>query len=76
MKRSELENFLSKTVTVLCEDGYAAKGELHKTGEELFCRDPNLYLAKNFYFCTAPGTTSCISHLFRSSMVKKIRITP
>lgn len=75
MKRCDLEKFLQKTVTVLCYDGYSAEGELHKTGEALFRNDPNLYLPHNYYFCTAPGTAHCISHLFRSSMVKKIFIT-
>lgn len=43
--------------------------KLHKTGEEQFKNDPNLYLPKRLYFCVNPQ--SC---LFRSSHVRKIKI--
>ena len=36
MKRSELEKYLGKRVTVTLFDGDVISGELHKTGEEAF----------------------------------------
>ena len=55
-------------------DGSVCKGYLHKTGEEQFKRDPNLYWQRNLYFITAEKesmfSNSC---LFRTSHVKSIK---
>lgn len=74
MKRSILESYLGKRVEVKLFDGSVCKGYLHKTGEEQFKRDPNLYWQRNLYFVTAEKETmfsnSC---LFRTSYVKSIK---
>ena len=67
MKRSELEKYLDKKVEIEIFDGTVIKGELHKTGEEKFKDNPNLYIPRNYYFCTEPQ--SC---LFRSSHIIKL----
>ena len=50
MKRSELEKYLGKVVTIKLFDNDVIKGELHKTGEEQFRNDPNLYIPQKCYF--------------------------
>lgn len=67
MKRCELEKFIGKNVSVVLFDNEVIKGELHKTGEDMFIHDVNLYIPKNEYFCINPQ--SC---LFKCSHVKKI----
>lgn len=68
MKRSELEKYLGKTVTVTLFDNEVATGELHKTGEEMFKDNHNLYLPQKWYFLINPQ--SC---LFRCSHIKKLK---
>ena len=68
MKRAELEKYLGKKVTVKLFDNAILSGELHKTGEERFKYDANLYLPKNFYFLL-PHNPSII---FRCTHVKKL----
>ena len=72
MKRSELEKYLGKKVKVTIFDSSIADGILHKTGEDIFKNDPNLYLPQNYYFVTNEQR-ECISFLFKSSHVKKLR---
>lgn len=67
MKRSELEQYLGKTVTITLFDNEVITGELHKTGEEKFKFDPNLYIPKKCYFLLP---RSC---LFKCSHVKKLK---
>ena len=67
MKRSELEKYLGKSVTIKLFDGDIITGELHKTGEERFKYDHNLYLPKNLYFLMPQSV------LFRCSHVKKLK---
>lgn len=67
MKRSDLERYLGKTVEVTLFDGSIVKGELHKTGEEKFKFDRNLYTPQKLYFCLPQ------SELFRCSHVKKLK---
>lgn len=71
MKRVELEKFLGKKVEVKVFNGDVIQGVLHKTGEEMFKSNLNLYIPKNRYFLTNDNY-ECISYLFRSSHVKKI----
>lgn len=74
MKRSDLEQYLGKFVEIKIFDGDVFKGFLHKTGEEQFKNNPNLYLCKNFYFVTGKSeSTVCISCVFRTSHVKSIK---
>lgn len=68
MKRSDLEQYLGKVVTITLFDNEVITGELHKSGEEVFRNDPNLYLPQKQYFLINPQ--SC---LFRSSHVKKLK---
>ena len=67
MKRSDLEQYLGKVVTIKLFDNDVITGELHKTGEERFRSDPNLYIPQKCYFLINPR--SC---LFKSSHVKKL----
>lgn len=68
MKRSELEQHLGKVVEITLFDNDVITGELHKTGEETFKNNANLYLPQKRYFLINPQ--SC---LFRSSHVKKLK---
>lgn len=67
MKREKLEKYLGKIVEIILFDGDVVNGELHKTGEERFKEDPNLYIPNNYYFLTEPQ--SCI---FKCSHVKTL----
>ena len=58
MKREELEKQVWDLVI---------KGELHKTREEKFKNEPNLYIPNNYYFLINPQ--SC---LFKCSHVRKL----
>ena len=50
MKRSDLEQYLGKVVTIKLFDNEVITGELHKTGEEKFKNNPNLYIPQKCYF--------------------------
>ena len=67
MKREKLEKYLGKKVKIKLFDGEMIEGELHKTGEEQFKNEPDLYIRQKMYFCINPQ--SC---LFRSSHVIKV----
>lgn len=75
MKRFDLEKYIGKTVCVstVFHDSELLCGELHKSGDPAFKNDLNLYLTRNYYFVTLPGTLKCISYLFRSSHVRKVK---
>lgn len=67
MNRKDFEKFLGKKVQIKIFNGKIIKGELHKTGEEQFKNEPNLYIPRNLYFLINPQ-----SFLFRVSHVRKI----
>lgn len=67
MKRSELEKYLGKKVIITLFDNEIITGVLHKTGEEQFKYDPNLYIPKKCYFLL-PQTV-----IFKCSHVKKLK---
>ena len=75
MKRDKLEEYLGKKVKITLFDNEIVEGELHKTREEQFKKDANLYLPINRYFVVKGfglngfAYTSCV---FRSSHVKKV----
>ncbi|MEF9892625.1 MAG: hypothetical protein RR738_04785 [Anaerorhabdus sp.] len=72
MKRDILDELIGMVVTVVLFDGDEITGELHKTGEEIFKDNPNLYIPKNRYVLIEHfGKHSCV---FRSSHVTKLRI--
>ncbi len=75
MTRSELEKYLGKNVKITLFDGDVVIGKLHKTGEEIFKNNLNLYLPQNRYFCVFDtGGISCvISCLFRVSHIKNLK---
>lgn len=70
MKKEKVEELLGRQVMVTLFDNSVYIGELHKAGEELFKNDPNLYIPGNYYFLINPQSV-----LFRSSHIKKIRLT-
>lgn len=72
MKRSELEKYLGQKVEIKLFDGDMLKGILHKTGEEQFKDNLNLYLPQKRYFIT-DDVWSCVSCMFRSSHVVSLR---
>lgn len=71
MTRTELEKYLGQKVEIKIYSDEIFKGILHKTREEMFKNNLDLYLPKNYYFCTN-NNGECISCLFRVSHVKKI----
>lgn len=68
MKRSELEQYLGKTVTITLFDNEVITGELHKTGEKMFKNNPNLNIPQKWFFLINPQ--SC---LFKCSHVKELK---
>lgn len=68
MKKCDLDKFIGKKVSITLFDNDVITGELHKSGEDMFIHDENLYIPKNYYFCINPQ--SC---LFKCSHVKKIK---
>lgn len=73
MKRSELEKYLGKTVE-LTIFGETLRGILHKTGEEQFKNNYNLYLPKKYYFVCDEYGIPCGNCIFRCSHVGKLRL--
>lgn len=69
MKKSDLDSFIGKKVTITLFDDDVISGELHKTGEEIFKNDLELYLPQNYYVLINP--LSCI---FRCSHIKKMEV--
>lgn len=71
MKRSELEKYLGHKITVKIIDGDVYTGILHRTGEESFIDEAELYMPKNYYFVTNEHNEldSC---LFRTSHVTNL----
>lgn len=67
MKREKLEKYLGKIVEITLFNEEVIKGELHKTREERFKNEPNLYIPYNYYFLINPQ--SCI---FKCSHVTKV----
>ena len=83
MKKSKLEEYLNKQVTVELFGGETFTGILYKTGEENIKNISELYLKRNYYFIDynsydssnyINSPTISISCLFRSSHVKTIKI--
>lgn len=73
-KREKLEKeFLGKDVVITLFDNDVLEGVLHKTGEECFKHDANLYVPKDRYFVTDSDNhvKKCI---FKVSHIKKIHL--
>lgn len=69
LKKEKFEEFLGEKVKIKLFDGDILIGELHKTGEEQFKNDPNLYIPKKRYFVTPNSNI-----IFRCSHVVKIEL--
>lgn len=67
VKKSELEKYLGMKVTITLFGNDIITGVLHKTGEEKFKYESNLYIPKNCYFLLPQ---SC---LFKCSHVKQLK---
>lgn len=74
MKRSELEKYLGKNISLKLFDDCVCNGELHKTGEEIFKNNANLMIPRNYYFVTTGTNKEVISCLFRCTHVKNVVI--
>lgn len=70
INRSVVESYLGEKVEIKLFDGEIVVGKLHKTGEEQYKANNNLYFPKKYYFVEYYGKTSC---LFRSSHIKRIK---
>lgn len=69
MNRKIVESYLGKRVEIKLFNDVICKGELHKTREEKFKGDPNLYIPKNYYFTYNPHN----NWVFRSSHIRSIK---
>lgn len=70
MKRLELERYLGKSVRIKLFNGRIEEGYLHKTGEEKYKYNPNLYFPKNSYFTVdSESSITCNSCIFKCSHV-------
>lgn len=74
MTRAELEKHLGNRVKITVFNGTVIEGYLHKTGEESFKNDANLYIPRNLYFCTARQSQKVISCLFKVSHIKNLKV--
>lgn len=72
MKRLDLEKYLGRNVEVTIFDCDTYTGILHRSGENAFKDDPNLYIPQNRYFLT-DHKGACVSCLFRTSHVKVLK---
>ncbi len=74
MDKNKIDKYLGKTVEVTIIDGSTLQGELHKTGEEIFKNEPNLYTPRNYYVLVNPQTLQANKHtIFKCSHVQKLR---
>ena len=72
MTRKTLEENLGRKMNIRLHDGAEYTGILHKTGEEKYKNNPNVYYPKNYYFVEDEdtGEYSCI---FRVSHVQNYK---
>ena len=77
INREIVESYLGQKVEVKLFDGEIVIGELHKTGEESYKNNPNLYIPKNRYFVENKLLKDAYGYyhscLFRSSHIRKIK---
>ncbi len=69
INRKIVENHLGKRVKIKLFNGVICEGELHKTGEERFRGNNNLYIPQNYYFTYNPHN----NWIFRSSHIVSIK---
>lgn len=70
INREKVEKYLGKKVEITLLDNKIVIGELHKTGEEKYKWNNNLYFPRNYYFVEI---NSNYSYIFRVSHIKKIK---
>ena len=68
INKQVVDSYLGKRVKIKLFNDVICEGELHKTGEELFKGNNNLYIPKNYYCTINPHN----NWIFRSSHIKKI----
>ena len=76
MKVDKLNTYLGKKVKIKLFDGDVIEGELHKTDEEIFKNNLNIYLAgKNKYILIKKSDiTNHHSCIFRASHIRKLEV--
>lgn len=72
INREIVESYLGQKVEIKLPYGDVVIGVMHKTGEELYKNNPNLYMPKNYYFVEFPYIKEH-SWLFRSSHIRSIK---
>lgn len=77
INREIVESYLGKKVEVKLFNGEIVVGELHKTGEEQYKGNNNLYFPRNYYFVENKLLKDNFGYwhscMFRSSHIKKYR---
>lgn len=77
INRQIVESYLGKKVEIKLFDGDIVIGYLHKTGEERYKGNNNLFLPKNYYLLEYDSYDNfeykVHSSLFRSSHIKSIK---
>ena len=77
INRSIVESYLGQKVEITLFNGMTFVGELHKTGEESYKNNPNLYNPRNYYFLENKLLQNAFGYwtsgIFRSSHIKKIQ---
>lgn len=73
MTRNQLEKHLGKKVRIRLFEQSVFEGYLHKTRDEKFKHDPNLYIPRNRYFLT-DSQNVCKSCLFKVSHIRYLEI--
>ena len=68
--KKDLEQYLGKQVVITLYNDYVLTGELHKTGEEIFKGEPNLYIPREYYVILP----IVVSAIFRVSHIKEINL--
>lgn len=76
INREIVESYLGQKVEVKLFNGDIFIGELHKTGEEVYKNNPNLYIPRKYYFVENKLLKDNFGYshscLFRSSHIRKI----
>lgn len=72
--RKQLESLLGKKVKIKLCNKSVLTGELHKTGEEQFKNNSDLYYKPNYYFLLDENGEQVDRLIFRVSYVSKIEV--
>ena len=77
MKKSKIEEYLNKQVSIKLFDNETLTVTLRKTGEENIKNISELYLKKNYYFiaynCCGNSSSLNTTYLFRATHVKSLK---